>query len=131
MTDPAANRDQALAIRQKIMGDGWVTSVASTPGIESFTEQAIDHLWGGAWVDGTLELRLKSLITITALMSLGHLEELTAHVRGALREGLWTAEELRAVVRHASPYIGYPAGRHAMVVVDEIAGTIARNGAAG
>jgi 4-carboxymuconolactone decarboxylase len=125
MAEAVTDRTRALAIRQKIMGDGWVTSVADTPGIASFTEQAVDHLWGGEWLDTTLELRLKSLTTITALMSLGHLDELRPHVRGALREGLFTPDEIRAAVRHASPYIGYPAGRHAMVVVDEVAATMA------
>lgn len=102
------------------MGDAWVSGADATPGLAAFTERAIDQVWSTAWTAPGLELRLKSVVTISVLTTLGHLDELRAHAAGALRASLLTAEELRAIVLHATPYVGFPAGRHAMVVVDEV-----------
>ena len=119
MTD-AAQRAAGLAVRAQIMGEGWVSAAAQSPGLAAFTERAIDQVWAVAWTSPALELRLKSVTTISVLAALGHLDELRAHAAGALRAGLLDAGELRALVLQALPYIGFPAARHAMVVADEV-----------
>ena len=126
--EEAPSRQAALEVRHRVMGDQWVDSVPPSAGLTAFTDQAIEHLWGGAWLDDTLELRIKSLCTMTSLMALGHLAELRPHLAGALRNGFFTPAELRAIVLHISPYIGYPTGRHAMVLVDEIVEQAAAEG---
>ena len=116
--EPDPRREQALAIRAKILGEAWDPASRATPGLEAFTELGIEHIWCGSWIDPTLELRLKSVVTISALIALRHLGLLGFHVAGALREGLLTADEVRAVALHLNPYVGYPAAREAMVVID-------------
>jgi alkylhydroperoxidase/carboxymuconolactone decarboxylase family protein YurZ len=115
---PDPRREQALAIRAKILGEAWDRGSRATPGLEAFTELGIQHIWCGGWIDPALELRLKSVVTISALIAMRHSGLLGFHVAGALREGLLTADEVRAVALHLNPYVGYPTAREAMVVID-------------
>jgi alkylhydroperoxidase/carboxymuconolactone decarboxylase family protein YurZ len=111
-------REQALAIRARILGESWDAGSRATPGLEAFTELGIQHMWMGQWIDPVLELRLKSTVTISSLIALRHLGLLGFHVAGALRNSLLTPDEVRGIALHLNPYVGYPAARDAMVVID-------------
>jgi alkylhydroperoxidase/carboxymuconolactone decarboxylase family protein YurZ len=133
---PDPRREEGLAIRARILGEAWDSGSRASPGLEAFTELGIQNIWCGSWIDPTLEIRLKSVTTISALIALRHLGLLGVHVAGALREGLLTADEVRALALHLNPYVGYPTARDAMVVIDrEIAkhedGTDSGGGEAG
>jgi alkylhydroperoxidase/carboxymuconolactone decarboxylase family protein YurZ len=111
-------REQALAIRARILGEAWDSGSRATPGLEAFTELGIQNIWRGQWIDPVLELRLKSTVTISALIAMRHSGLLGFHVAGALRESLLSPDEIRAVALHLNPYVGYPTARDAMVVID-------------
>jgi alkylhydroperoxidase/carboxymuconolactone decarboxylase family protein YurZ len=115
---PDPRREQALAIRARILGETWDAGSRTTPGLEAFTELGIANIWCGQWIDPTLELRLKSVVTISALIAMRHSGLLGFHVAGALRESLLSADEIRGVALHLNPYVGYPTARDAMVVID-------------
>jgi alkylhydroperoxidase/carboxymuconolactone decarboxylase family protein YurZ len=115
---PDDRREQALAVRARILGESWDAGSRVTPGLEAFTELGIQHMWMGQWIDPVLELRLKSTVTISSLIALHHLPLLGFHVAGALRNSLLTPEELRGIALHLNPYVGYPTARDAMVVID-------------
>jgi alkylhydroperoxidase/carboxymuconolactone decarboxylase family protein YurZ len=113
-----SRRERALAIRARILGDAWDAGSRVTPGLAAFTELGIENIWAGEWVDPVLELRLKSTVTISALIAMRHSDLLGFHVAGALRERLLSPDEIRAVALHLNPYVGYPTARDAMVVID-------------
>jgi alkylhydroperoxidase/carboxymuconolactone decarboxylase family protein YurZ len=115
---PDPRREEGLAVRARILGEAWDSGSRATPGLEAFTELGIQNIWCGSWIDPALEIRLKSVTTISALIALRHLGLLGFHVAGALREGLLTADEVRALALHLNPYVGYPTAREAMVVID-------------
>ena len=119
-SDYASRREQGLAIRSRILGEAWDRDSRTSPGLEMFTELGIQNIWCGSWLDPTLELRLKSVTTIAAMIALRHGGLLGFHVAGALREGLLDAAELRAIAIHLNPYVGYPTARDAMVVIDRV-----------
>jgi alkylhydroperoxidase/carboxymuconolactone decarboxylase family protein YurZ len=74
---------------------------------ERFGPEAINAA-GGAWRDGALSLRDRSLVVVTALIALGGVEKrLGGHVRWALEHGV-TAEELEELVAFLAVYVGYP-----------------------
>lgn len=123
--DSDSRREQGLAIRARILGEAWEQESRVTPGLAAFTELGIENIWCGTWIDPTLELRLKSVTTISALIALRHTGLLGFHVAGALREGLLTPDEIRALALHLNAYVGYPTARDAMVVIDR---EIARSG---
>jgi alkylhydroperoxidase/carboxymuconolactone decarboxylase family protein YurZ len=130
-SNPDPRREQALAIRARILGDSWDAGSRVTPGLEAFTELGIQHMWMGQWTDPVLELRLKSTVTISSLIALRHLGLLGFHVAGALRNSLLTPEEVRGIALHLNPYVGYPAARDAMVVIDREITTWEKNGEEG
>ena len=74
---------------------------------------------------GSAAEQTRSCITLTALVALGHLEELKMHVRAALRGGL-SAEEIKEVLLQSAIYCGVPAANSAFaqsVLADLDAGT--------
>ena len=66
-----------------------------------------------------LDRRTRSCITLTALVALGHHEELAMHVRAALRNGL-TADEIKEVLLQTAIYCGVPAANRAFAVAQQV-----------
>jgi alkylhydroperoxidase/carboxymuconolactone decarboxylase family protein YurZ len=61
------------------------------------------------WGDGRLSFREKRLIVLGILAGSGADPSLfTVHAKSALRNGEMTADEARAVVLMALPYVGFP-----------------------
>lgn len=109
-------------IRRKIMGDAWVTVAQAGDGdaLDHFSRISIDHVWRAFWPRPGLELPLRSAVTIAALASLEAYGELVAHVRGALRNGFLTPLQVRELLLHLTPYIGFPRSRHAIEAVNDL-----------
>jgi alkylhydroperoxidase/carboxymuconolactone decarboxylase family protein YurZ len=106
-SDAQTRHEQALAVRAKILGPAWDEGSRVSPGLARFTELGIQNIWNGTWVEPDLELRMRSTITISALVAIRMHGLLRVHVAGALRERLLSAAELRALVLHLNPYVGY------------------------
>lgn len=117
-TDDGDRRERGLAMRQRILGPQWDENSRTSPGLAMFTELGIQNIWCGPWLDGDLEVRLKSVTTIAVMIAMRHSGLLSAHVAGALREKLLTAAEIRAIALHLNSYVGYPTAREAMVTID-------------
>jgi 4-carboxymuconolactone decarboxylase len=85
---------------------------------DRFAEEAINAA-GGAWLDGVLSLRDRSLIVVAALATQGGVEErLRGHVRWAVDHGA-TRDELEALITLLAVYVGYPRAASAMQIVRE------------
>ncbi|KQN64760.1 carboxymuconolactone decarboxylase family protein [Erwinia sp. E602] len=76
-----------------------------TPKLADFVEQP---LYSGVWADPALAPRDRSLITIACLIALNHANELPAHLRRGIENGL-TESELSEVITHLAFYAGFPA----------------------
>ncbi|WP_226571073.1 carboxymuconolactone decarboxylase family protein [Mangrovibacter yixingensis] len=76
-----------------------------TPKLADFVEQP---LYSDVWADTDLAPRDRSLITIACLVALNHANELPAHLRRGVENGL-TQTELSAVITHLAFYAGFPA----------------------
>lgn len=74
---------------------------------------AVDYLFGQIWSRPQLPPRDRSLITLTALVTLGKIAELEIHVPGALRNGL-SREEIEEAILQLTLYAGYPAAVEAI-----------------
>lgn len=67
-----------------------------------------DVLFGQVWSDSTLDLRTRSLITITALISQGILDESARyHLENAKTNGV-TRAEIASILTHLGFYAGWP-----------------------
>jgi 4-carboxymuconolactone decarboxylase len=78
---------------------------AFTPKLAAFVD---DTLYPQIWGDPALAPRDRSLVTVGALIAGRHLDELPAHLRRALANGV-TRDELAAAITHLAFYAGFPA----------------------
>ena len=115
--------ERGLAMRKQVMGEAFVASALAnmTPFTEPIQQHITRKAWGDVWQRGTLDLKTRSLITVTMLAALGKQNELKGHVRGALNNGA-TPAELQEVLLQVAVYCGVPtaveAFRTAASVVD-------------
>ncbi|MFF8610375.1 3-oxoadipate enol-lactonase [Streptomyces sp. NPDC015346] len=114
-TDGGAKR--GMAVRRQVLGDAHVdrAQARQTAFTARFQDFIARYAWGEIWTDTTLSRRERSLVTLTALVAHGHLDELALHVRAARRGGL-SPEEIGAVLLQAAVYCGVPAANAAFAV---------------
>jgi 4-carboxymuconolactone decarboxylase len=85
---------------------------AFTPVIAEFVDTT---LYPRFWSDPALSPRDRSLVTLAALIAGGHLDEVPAHLRRAVANGL-TREQIAAAITHLAFYVGFPAAISASAV---------------
>ena len=111
------------------MGKPTAPAAPADPFLAPFFEAAVEHVWGGLWNRPGLELKYRSLVTVSALAATGHTEELKPHLRGALNLG-WTADELREALLQTAGYVGFSAAHEALDVLSAIVTQAASAGSA-
>ncbi len=77
---------------------------AFTPKLAQFIDST---LYPQIWGDASLSPRDRSLITLAALVTAGHSEELPAHLRRAIANGV-KPDEIAAAITHLAFYTGFP-----------------------
>jgi 4-carboxymuconolactone decarboxylase len=110
-----------LAVRREVLGPAHVDAALAKADefTADFQEMITKYAWGGIWTRPGLDRRMRSAITLTALVAGGHLEELGLHIRGALRNGL-TRAEIAEVLLQSAIYCGVPAANSAFRVAREV-----------
>ena len=113
--------EKGLATRRAVLGDAYVDSALGkvTPFTAPMQELVTRHVWGNTWQRSGIDLRTRSIVTVSMLVALGRLHELKTHVRGALNNGV-TREELQEILLHASVYCGFPAAVDAFRAAAEV-----------
>ncbi|MER7204882.1 4-carboxymuconolactone decarboxylase, partial [Streptomyces sp. NPDC000188] len=113
--------DIGLKVRREVLGDAHVDrALASADAFSGdFQEFLTRYAWGEIWSRPGLDRRMRSCVTLTALVAGGHLEELAFHTRAALRNGL-TADEIKEVLLQAAVYCGVPAVNSAFKVAQAV-----------
>ena len=86
-----------------------------------FAELNDDVLFGEVWSrEGQLPLKLRSIVTITALISKGITDSsLTYHLTTAKQNGV-TKTEMAEILTHLAFYAGWPNGMAAMTVAKNV-----------
>ncbi|MEU6159868.1 3-oxoadipate enol-lactonase [Streptomyces sp. NPDC047130] len=112
---------RGIAVRREVLGDAHVdrAQARQTPFTARFQDFISRYAWGEIWTDPTLSRRERSMVTLTALVAHGHLDELEMHVRAARRNGL-SADEIGAVLLQAGVYLGVPAANSAFAVAQRV-----------
>ncbi len=117
----AASYGPGAAVRREVLGDAHVDRAAAsaTSFTADFQRYVTEHAWGAVWTRDGLDRRSRSMVTITAMIALGHQEELAMHVRAARTNGV-SVEEIREVILHSAVYCGVPAANTAFRVAQEV-----------
>ena len=117
----SGSEDAGERTRREVLGDEHVdraqarTSAFTRP----FQEFISRYAWGEIWARPGLDRRMRSAITLTALVAHGHWEELALHVRAARRNGL-SEDEIKEVLLQCAIYCGVPAANHAFAVAQRV-----------
>lgn len=94
---------------QKMLGD-------FAPKLVELTD---DVLYGDIWERPGLSQRDRSLITVSAVVSLYRTEQIEFHLRKAMENGL-TKDELIEAITHLNFYTGWPNGMSAITALKRI-----------
>jgi 4-carboxymuconolactone decarboxylase len=121
MTPEDSAYDHGMRIRREVLGDEYVDAAVgrTTEFTADFQDFITRYAWGEIWARPGLDRRTRSCITLTALVALGHLEELELHVRAAIRNGL-TEQEIGEVFLQSAVYCGVPAANSAFAVARRV-----------
>jgi len=119
MADDSAKKGMELRARlwgEKAAKDGDAFLRSFDEGFATFLNE---QLFGTIWNRPGLPVKLRSMLTLTALMALGRGPELRLHMRGALNLGI-PPEEIKEVIVHVSQYSGVPTAIEAIRAFNEM-----------
>jgi 3-oxoadipate enol-lactonase/4-carboxymuconolactone decarboxylase len=110
-----------MRVRRDVLGDEHVDAAVekTTPFTADFQDLITRYAWGEVWARPGLDRRMRSCITLAALVALNREEELAMHVRAALRNGL-TPDEIKEVLLQCAVYCGVPAANGAFAVARRV-----------
>ncbi|ALU40692.1 gamma-carboxymuconolactone decarboxylase [Kocuria flava] len=116
---------EGTAVRREVLSDAHVDRAEAAK--DGFTTEFQDFIsryaWGEIWTRPGLDRRMRSAITLTALIAAGHWEEFEMHVRAALRNGL-SRDEIKEVLLQSAIYLSVPSAnnafKHAKQVLDAL-----------
>lgn len=113
--------DQGMRVRRAVLGDAHVDrAVAETvPLTADFQDLITRYAWGDIWSRPGLARRDRSIAVLTALIALGHHEELAMHLRAAVRNGL-SQQEIIEVILQSAIYCGVPAANTAFRIAKDV-----------
>ena len=113
--DDRERHEKGMARRRKILGDAWVdrANANKTPFNEDFQDFITRYAWGEIWERSHFDEHTRRVLVIGTMIALGAWEEFRMHVRAALAEGGFTAEDVKEVILQQAIYCGLPAANHA------------------
>ena len=113
--------DQGMVVRREVLSDAHVDrAIAGTTELTADFQDFITRVaWGDIWSRPGLDRRSRSVAVLTALIALGHHEELAMHLRAARRNGL-TVDEIKEVILQAGLYCGVPAANTAFRIAKDV-----------
>ncbi|MET9364809.1 alpha/beta fold hydrolase [Streptomyces sp. NPDC006632] len=113
--------ERGMKMRREVLGDAHVD--AETAGADAFRsdfdEVTTRHVWGEVWSRDGLDRRTRAAVALAALTTGGHLDDLAAHTRAALRAGL-APDEIKEILLQTGVYCGAPAASAAFRVVGAV-----------
>ena len=112
--------DKGMTIRREVLGDAYVDRALarSNEFNAPLQELVATYCWGWNWGREGLPRRDRSLINLAMISILNRHNELKAHIRGALNNGL-SREEIREVLLQVGIYGGIPAAVDSFRIANE------------
>jgi 4-carboxymuconolactone decarboxylase len=113
--------DRGMAVRREVLGDSYVEQADAqiTEFTRDFQTLITEYAWGAIWTRPGLDRRSRSMIAVTALITRGRDEELAAHIRAALRNGL-SRDEIKEVLLQTAIYCSVPDANAAFRIAQRV-----------
>ncbi|WP_226360019.1 carboxymuconolactone decarboxylase family protein [Pseudonocardia sp. ICBG1142] len=119
--DPAELDADGLAVRREVLGQDYVDAALGRVDdtTADFQKLITRYAWNEIWTRPGLERRMRSAVTLTALVAHGHWEEFELHVRAARRNGLAT-DEIVEIILQTAIHCGVPAANSAFRIAQRV-----------
>jgi 4-carboxymuconolactone decarboxylase len=101
---------------KQLFGDGVPAAYATDPEFQDILSRFI---FGEVFHQGSLDDKIRELITLVVLTTNQTLPQLKAHVHAALNVGL-TPIEIKEAVYQCAPYVGFPKTLNAMTEINDV-----------
>jgi 4-carboxymuconolactone decarboxylase len=113
--DETERHAQGMKKRRKVLGDAWVDRALSTqtPLNAEFQELITRYAWGEIWTRPHYDERTRRVLVIGTMLALDKWDEFRMHVRAALVEGGFSADDIKEIIMQQAIYCGVPAANHA------------------
>src|SRR2546421_5027158 len=120
--DDQQRRDEGMVQRRKVLGDAWVDkSIAGrNPFNNDFQDLITRYAWSEIWTRPHFDERTRRVLVIGTMMAIGRWEEFRMHVRAALAEGGFSADDIKEIILQQAVYCGVPVGNHAFRQAGEV-----------
>src|SRR5687767_2391282 len=114
--------ERGLNKRRQALGKAYVdrSIAARTPFTEEFQEIITRNAWGEIWTRPHFDDRTRRILVLGTLVALDKWEEFLLHLRAALTEGGFTADDVKEILLQQSVYCGVPAANHAFRLASEV-----------
>ncbi len=119
--DDNAHYDRGMAVRRRVLGNAWVDRASASK--NAFTAEFQDlitrYAWGEIWTRPHFDERTRRILVIGTMMALDKWDEFRLHVRAALAEGGFSADDVKEIILQQAIYCGVPAANHAFKLAGE------------
>lgn len=128
--DEKERHEKGMAQRRKVLGNAWVDRANANK--SAFTEEFQDFItraaWGEVWTRPHYDERTRRILVIGTMLALDKWDEFKMHVRAALAEGGFSADDIKEIILQQAIYCGVPAANHAFKLAGEVMAEIKKNG---
>jgi 4-carboxymuconolactone decarboxylase len=120
--DDKERYERGMARRRKVLGNAWVdrANAKKTPFNEEFQDFITRAAWGEIWTRPHYDERTRRILVIGTMLALDKWAEFRMHVRAALAEGGFTADDIKEIILQQAIYCGVPAANHAFKEAAEV-----------
>jgi 4-carboxymuconolactone decarboxylase len=120
--DETERHERGMKQRRKVLGNAWVdrANAGRTPFNEEFQDFITRYAWGEIWTRPHFDERTRRVLVIGTMMALDKWVEFRLHVRSAMLEGAFTADDIKEIILQQAIYCGVPAANHAFKEAGEV-----------
>jgi 4-carboxymuconolactone decarboxylase len=121
--------ERGMAKRRKVLGNAWVDQAnkSKTAFNEEFQDFITRYAWGEVWSRPHFDERTRRILVIGTMLALDKWAEFRMHVRAALVEGGFSADDIKEIIQQQAIYCGVPAANHAFKEAGEIIAEVAKS----
>ena len=114
--DDKERHQRGMSRRREVLGNAWVdrANAGKTAFNAEFQDFITRYAWGEVWTREHFDQRTRRILVIGTMMAIDKWEEFRMHVRAALVEGGFSADDIKEIILQQTIYCGVPAANHAM-----------------
>jgi alkylhydroperoxidase/carboxymuconolactone decarboxylase family protein YurZ len=93
---------------------------------KEFQDLITRYAWGEIWTRPHFDERTRRILVIGSMIALDKWDEFRLHVRAALVEGGFSADDIKEIIMQQAIYCGIPAANHAFKEAGEVVAEVAK-----